>query len=90
MSGACCARSLRDAAEAARGDLANEIGSGHTTTFSVRRWLSARADRIEEALAVAEGDGRVEIEAEQMERMQALVKRAQARWLAEALRKGEW
>jgi|GEM_PF-6095034 len=37
---------LREAADDVRTELGNET-SGHTSTYSVRRWLTARADRIE-------------------------------------------
>ena len=37
---------LREAADDVRTELGNET-SGHTSTYSVRRWLTARADQIE-------------------------------------------
>lgn len=45
------AKVLREAADDARAALINEIGSGHTTTYSVRRWLNDRA------ASVARGEG---------------------------------
>jgi hypothetical protein len=39
------ADALRDAADEVGPALQNEVG-GHTSTYSVRRWLRARADRL--------------------------------------------
>ena len=44
------ARALREAAAEVGPALVNEVGSGHTSTYSVRRWLSARAALAEEGL----------------------------------------
>ena len=38
------AEALRSAASDVAAALSNEIGSGHTSTYSVRRWLQERAD----------------------------------------------
>ena len=43
---AIAARALREAADGAALALANEVG-GHTSTYSVRKWLHSRADKIE-------------------------------------------
>ena len=40
------ARALREAAVNVRHELGTEAG-GHTSTYSVRKWLNRRADRIE-------------------------------------------
>lgn len=41
------AQALREAADAVAFELGNEV-SGHTSTYSVRHWLRARADRLDE------------------------------------------
>lgn len=38
---------LTKAAEECAAALMNEVGSGHTSTYSVRRWLLGRAREIE-------------------------------------------
>jgi len=44
---AATVKALRDAAAAAQAALATETG-GHTSTYSVRKWLHQRADEIEQ------------------------------------------